>query len=420
MAKITYNVSTASIPQVLNQFMRFIGQPQLKARLKRIQQKFPRGGQHSSAMARRYAIPIGLNRVYGRSASAPRGLADHDGGVSYKAISFAAAAVEVSRHLGPAARNILRGRVMDSLTAAGDARSLAHEFRVITTLARRGWDIEFTDFEQRAHYDFIARQDEREIEIECKNITADCGSAVHVEDFEALANDLKNNILSNQHDNLVVRVDVALADRLPRKQEQRKLMVQAVMGLLNRNSSGAAEMLGVSITARFLEVSPVDVNNVESSTINALREIGDEHNGAVVGISSKTEFIAIHVYSQRKSKVQDSVIRVFKDAASQLSYQRPGIIWAHFSDLENAELDDLIKIYRSGQFTLLQEIALKLFSEARYAHLAALFFSGEAPVQRRGGPGSLILHPPYYSQNGILYPLWNRNCSLNKPFKELM
>jgi hypothetical protein len=276
---------------------------------------------------------------------------------------------------------------------------------------------QFVDFEGRAKYDFIVRKDDKELEIECKAITADCGNAIHAEDLNNFGNDLLKRLRITK--DMVVRVDVALADRLPSEATRKDEIAKAIAALFDGPATSA--LVGdTNLVLRRLAQSPIDAADVQGSALRALERIRDERNGAAVGIFSRTQFIAIHLYSERKTRVQESIADTIEHGSGQLSRTKPGILWTHFTDLTSAELDSLVEIYRGGSFTLLQGVGSKMFSDEKHNHVAALFFSGEAPVQEFGGPGSLIIHAPYYSQRGTLYPLWNKNCRLNAPFRELM
>jgi hypothetical protein len=419
VAKLVYTLNSASAGQILNGFASFIGHGDLNSQLTRVSKKLRERSVVSADAEARYAIPIGLMNLYGRQISAPPVQPIANVRHGYQALSFAAVAVQLRRHLTIRGRNVLRGRITAALKPIGDARALAHEFRVITTLAQNDWDVEFMDFEGRAQYDFIARKGDKEVEIECKTVTADCGNAIHREDFENFGGDLLRKLKSLKLEDVMVRIDVGLADRLPKKAAAREEIAKAISALLSGPVTSAL-VDGSNITLRRLKKSPIDPADIRGSALRALAPIRKEQNGAVVGIFSLKSFIAIHIFSARRSKVQDSIRETIESGSEQLSTSNPAIIWTHFVDLTNAELNSLIQIYKGGTFTLLEGIAYKMFNEVKHDHVAALFFSGEAAIRNFGGPGSLIIHSPYYTQRGTLYPLWNKNCRLNNPFRELM
>lgn len=418
MATLIASRMTGSIPGLLSCLADFVGPSDLNKRLQRVRKKLGSRSVTSGAALDRYAIPLGLVEMYGRKLSAPRNISLTQQPHLYGAVSFAAGIVEFSRHMSPAARKILRGRTLAALDPANDARPLAHELRVAFSLAHQGWDIELTDFESNGRYDFTVRLADKEVEVECKSVTGDCGNAIHREEFDLLGEVILKRLKRQTLSDLVVRVDVAIADRLPNAPTE----IQELVNSIAHAISGGGVISGIHATVRISQigVSPIDPNDLPESGRRALDKIREERNGSVFGFFDKKQFIAIHVYSERESRVQDSIRSTIEAASPQFTKNRPGIIWTHFPDLNDRELNSLIEIDRNGSVTLLRGIAYKMFNSVKHEHIAALFFSGEAPVRKFGGPESLIIHNPFYSQRGTIYPLWNRACRLNRPFRELM
>jgi hypothetical protein len=57
--------------------------------------------------------------------------------------------------------------------------SLALEMGVAVHLWNGGYDVEFTDLENRAQFDFLARKDGVELEVDCKTASGDVGRPIH-------------------------------------------------------------------------------------------------------------------------------------------------------------------------------------------------------------------------------------------------
>src|ERR1022692_4203430 len=51
----------------------------------------------------------------------------------------------------------------------------------------RGWDVEFADYSGSARFDFLARQGQTEIEVECKTTSGDTGRKIHRQEVNRLA-----------------------------------------------------------------------------------------------------------------------------------------------------------------------------------------------------------------------------------------
>ncbi len=418
MSNIITSQATGNVVATLNRFAALVGTDDLSKRLIQVRKKLANQCLQTSAMLNRFEIPLGLMEFYGRGVSSPRNLNFSSNPRLYQAITFASTTIELARHMSSKAKKILVSRVLSALSPREDARPLAHEFRVAVALAHKGWDIEFVDFEGRGQFDFLGRRASDEIEVECKLVTGDLGNAVHREEFENFGNDLLKRISKQNRQLGSVRLDIALSDRMPKAFPEVQALISGALTVLDGNLAQLV-VNGAKITRQQLDAMPLDPTNLRGSAFRVMEAIREERNGSVCGVFDETRFMVVHAYSERRSKVQDSILDAIEFGSSQFSRTRPSIIWTHFADLTNTELDSLIAIYREGTPTLLQGIAYKMFDSSKHDHVATLLFSGEAPITQHGGPDSLILHQPYFTQSGTLYPLYNNNCRVNQPLKEL-
>jgi hypothetical protein len=78
----------------------------------------------------------------------------------------------------------LRGALKDS----NGLRPFAYEVGIAAHLMRKKWDVEFADLCGTARFDFLARQDNIEIEVECKTTSGDTGRKIHRKEVYRLAN----------------------------------------------------------------------------------------------------------------------------------------------------------------------------------------------------------------------------------------
>lgn len=262
------------------------------------------------------------------------------------------------------------------------------------------------------------RKADLELEVECKTITGDRGNAVHREEFDSFGNAILRGVRELHLHQKHVRIDIALTARMPKGAAVKEL-AKAVLDVL-ADYSVPIVVGDATVTLSPFDPTKIDARAVAQSAQRLLSEIRDERNGSVLGVFNGTQFVAVHVYSERRSRVSAEIRETVEQASAQLSKSRPGLIWAHMVDLTNDELKSLNAIYRAGEYTLLEAIAHKMFVADDHGHVAAVLFSAEAAVRRSGGQGSLIIHPPFYNQRGSLYPLWNKNCRLNQPFRPLL
>ena len=71
---------------------------------------------------------------------------------------------------------------------------MASELRTASNLMGQGFDVDFTDLEGRARYDFLASRGELSIEIDCKAPSVDIGRQIHQRRFLRFASDLRSDL----------------------------------------------------------------------------------------------------------------------------------------------------------------------------------------------------------------------------------
>jgi hypothetical protein len=81
------------------------------------------------------------------------------------------------------------GRFIGALQDDVGLIPLVFEMNTIVHLCSRGFDVDCVDLceSEVKRYDFLARRENLEVEIECKTISADAGHRIRVQDFLGLA-----------------------------------------------------------------------------------------------------------------------------------------------------------------------------------------------------------------------------------------
>jgi hypothetical protein len=77
-------------------------------------------------------------------------------------------------------QNILKSRIAGALNNDVGLSPLAFEMRTVAHLIARGFDVEFHDLCENGGYDFLAKDGEIAIEVECKSASGDLGHRVHL------------------------------------------------------------------------------------------------------------------------------------------------------------------------------------------------------------------------------------------------
>jgi len=104
-------------------------------------------------------------------------------GLLLAALNFTATAAEVHAQLSPRGRQVLEGRLRDSLKAETGFAALYLEVDLAQRLMDSGYDVEFADMEGSARFDLLFSRKAFVGEVECKSLSADAGRQIHRKDF---------------------------------------------------------------------------------------------------------------------------------------------------------------------------------------------------------------------------------------------
>jgi hypothetical protein len=101
---------------------------------------------------------------------------------------FLITAQRIYAELPQVAKRRFEGALRGTLNDANGLRPFAYEVGIAAHLIGKKWDVEFTDLCGTARFDFLARQDNIEIEVECKTTSGDTGRKIHRKEVYRLAN----------------------------------------------------------------------------------------------------------------------------------------------------------------------------------------------------------------------------------------
>jgi hypothetical protein len=125
----------------------------------------------------------------------------------YAFISFV---VRTYRRLSNAGKARLKGMIQSGLKTEGGLSSIQHEVHIASQLMRRGFDVSFSDIESGGGFDFLARKQGVEVEVECKACSRDKGQKIHLADMPALHKKLEPiiNTLRRNSQSKIIEVTV--------------------------------------------------------------------------------------------------------------------------------------------------------------------------------------------------------------------
>ena len=131
------------------------------------------------------------------------------------------------------AKTPYEGRLRDAVNGAHGMRPFAYEISIATHLMQKGWDVEFVDYSGVARFDFLARQDTVEVEIECKTTSNDTGRKIHRQEVNRLADLLlpvREQLAERQGCH---RILVTVPDRLSKSNDVLHAIASSVSAAVN-------------------------------------------------------------------------------------------------------------------------------------------------------------------------------------------
>ena len=123
----------------------------------------------------RFELELAFSDIYKRRKLTGKYAVKEEVAAEYRFLSFSCMLALVYGRLNPVGQIRLRGMLFDALKNDYGLGPLAYEIKVATHLMTLGFDVEFSDLEGNANYDFLAKNGGVCIEIECKFMSADVG-----------------------------------------------------------------------------------------------------------------------------------------------------------------------------------------------------------------------------------------------------
>jgi len=129
----------------------------------------------------KYSTERMLSRVlnYRRSTGRYPSIGGTGGREVFKLYAFASALTRIYTNLSSTAQTRLRGAVRDGLNRESGLAPVALEMSVATHVSNAGFDVDFVDLENQQRFDFLARKEGIELEVDCKTASGDVGRQVH-------------------------------------------------------------------------------------------------------------------------------------------------------------------------------------------------------------------------------------------------
>jgi hypothetical protein len=278
------------------------------------------------------SVQMIVREAYGNLVS------DHSTIESISALYFAQTLVEVHRRLSPHGRNVLEGRIRDALKSDAGFAPLYLEMGVARRLFDAGYEVEFSDTEGVAQFDFRFWKGNVHGEVECKSLSCDAGRKIHRKDFYRFIEALGDLIVVRVSSGVKEILLVTLNDRLPAEERQQNALREAAKRLLTEHALTQVDGDFFIITREGYD------SRLEQASFLGQQELykvcrklyGDTCHTS--GVMTPDGVCLIVMRSQREDDHSDPMLEAMKKATKQFYGKRPAFIAMQFDDIEPADL----------------------------------------------------------------------------------
>jgi hypothetical protein len=301
-----------------------------------------------------------------------------DGGRYYQLYSFIHILSSVYPCLSPRGHLRVQGYLRHGLQSEVGLAAFAHELAVAVHLWSAGFDVEFTDIEERARFDILATKDGLHLEVDCKTASADVGRQIHRRRALELwhrINPILARLLKTGGERTV---DIVLPGRLHGAEAYMNAVAKVVSDAIDQGKSlSMADIADVSLGEFDLQDEPFLATEPSQALERVVERLG-RVNREVVCLGSREEHAAVVaiVSSREPDKVAEGIYRALKEsAAGQFSGTNPVLLATHLQDLSPHQLRELA----SGP-SALGAISNRLFGGKHREHLFGVAFVSPADM----------------------------------------
>jgi hypothetical protein len=382
--KISIEVKEDELPERLRQVFAIVPENVWHRRAAALADRERHSPHLSDYFDERYAIERYLYRALAHWSQEGRlpAVGGPDGGRYFPLYSFIHVLSWVYPYLSAKGQTRVRGYLMDGLQSEVGLAAFAHELAVAAHLSRGGFDVEFTDIEDRARFDLLAQKEDIRLEVDCKTASGDVGRKIHRRRAIELFSRIQPTILETFSKPAVGRIlDIVLPG--PLRGADVNAVASVISNAIVRNESlSIAEIADVSLGEFQIDDEPTLVTKGPTSeAIERIAErLGRKNKHFIwVGEPERQAAVVAIVSSREPDTVGDGIYRALKKSAEgQFSGTNPALLAANLLDLTPGQLKELA----SGP-SVLAEIASRLFLGGRREHLFGVAFVSlaDAPTE---------------------------------------
>jgi hypothetical protein len=288
-------------------------------------------------------------------------------------------AQRIHANLSGSARVAFEGKLRDAFTGPNGTRPLSYEVSIATHLMGSGWDVAFADYEGLGRFDFLARRNATEIEIECKTTSVDGGRKIRRQEVNRLGDLILPTTKALSQTAGCHRLTVTVPDRLDKSNE-------VLDGIASLIGTAAANMENVSGALARVDYVLDDVTAWPEPGRDAgfhefyERQFGVQNGHILFSGKRNHSVVAILFKSDKPDAVVETIAAQAKEAAKQCSGTRPAIIALHLVDLVSQDELQSLLTGPSGIHTIAHEV----FKSAQRKHVDTVSFTLPQNVKATG------------------------------------
>ena len=335
-------------PRLANGFVQLVGADRLKRRFEWLHRELAANPFMDGWLRERCSLELTFNDILASdrvSLLTPLRVTTE---AEYELVAFLAGVMKMHPLLSAAGQRRLQGRLIDGIQSEQGLLAVQHEVTTVSHLMTRGFDVECHDLEHGGGFDFLARRNAIELEVECKMASGDIGRKIHKRKSLVLFKELHDAIApayASATVGLVVRV--TLPDRLSGKLEDHRKIGGAVTTALLSGGEASSETCSVQVYDFPISGSPFDIATEADLSKLAVsdfihRVTGQPNTNSMTVFSPGKRAVVLVLDSMKRDKVLESVRAVLRESAlSQFTRSRPGVLAVQLHDLSEAQFREL-------------------------------------------------------------------------------
>jgi hypothetical protein len=384
--KISITINEAELPQRFEEVFKILPKEVWRRRAVELAERERQSPHWSAYFDERYPIERFLDRALNHWSKVGKlpPVSGPDGGRYYDLYSFIHVLSSVYPRLSLTGQSRVHGRLRDGLQSDVGLAAFAHELSVAVHLWSADFDVEFTDIEDQAQFDFVATKDGLHLEVDCKTASADLGRQIHQRRAIELFRRITPVLETFARPRVGRTVDIVLPGSLHRADSYMDAVTSVVSDAIDENKTlSVADVAEVNMGEFRPEDEPTVFTN--APTVQALERIAERlgrtnpHFHWFGSPDDQAAVVAI-VSSRKPDEVADGIYRQLKRSADrQFSGSKPALLATNLLDISPDQLRDLA----SGP-SALGAISDRLFASERRAHLFGVAFVSPADMPTRG------------------------------------